>query len=88
MVVAVDELAADDAVAARLLVRDARDRDDRRVRLLVGVHELADAGLIADNDVVAQDDRERLVAHEGPLRHEDGVAKALCPRLPLRRCSC
>ena len=65
-------LGGDDAVAARLLGRDLHDRHDRAVGLVVGVDELADARPVADDDVVGQDHRERLVADE-VLGHQDGV---------------
>ena len=71
----VGRLGIDDAVAAGLLGRDLHHRDDRAVRLVVGVDELADARPVADDDVVGQDDRERLVADE-VLGHQHGVAEA------------
>ena len=70
-----DGSAADDAVAAGLLGRDLHDRHDRAVGLGVGVDELADARPVADDDVVGEDHRERLVADE-VLRHQDRVAEA------------
>ena len=68
-------LGVDHAVAAGLLVGDLHDRDHRRVGLVVGVDQLADARPVADHDVVGQDHRERLVADE-LLGHQDGVAQA------------
>ena len=66
---------ADDAVPAGVLVRDLHDRHDRGVGLVVGMDQLADARPVADDDVVRQDHRERLVADE-VLGHEDRVAEA------------
>src|SRR5438045_8910946 len=70
----VDGLAGDHAVTARLLLRNFHHGDDRTVYLLVGVDELTDAWTIADDDVVRQDHRERLVADE-VLRDEHRVAQ-------------
>ena len=68
-------LRGDDPVAAGLLGRDLHDRHDRGVGLVVGVDELADARPVADDDVVGQDHRERLVADE-VLGHEHRVPEA------------
>ncbi len=65
-------LGGDDAVAARLLARDLHHRHDRAMGLLVGVDQLADAGSVADDDVVGQEDRERLVPDE-VFGHQDGM---------------
>ena len=68
-------LRRDDAVAAGLLGRDLHDRDDRAVVLVVGVDQLADARPVADDHVVGQDHRERLVADQ-VLGHQHRVAEA------------
>ena len=68
-------LRGDDPVAAGRLRRDLHDGDDRRVRLLVGVDQLADARPVGDDDVVRQDDREGLVADQ-VLGHQDRVSEA------------
>ena len=57
-------LGGDDTVAARLLIGDLHDRDDRAVGPPIGVDQLADAWPVADHDVVRQDHREWLVADE------------------------
>ena len=72
---------ADDAVAVRLLVGDRHDRDDRAVGLVVGVHQLPDAGPLAHHDVIREDHGERLVADE-LLRDEDGMAETERLALP------
>src|SRR5215210_357538 len=76
-----DGVAGDHAVAARLLRRHFHDGDDRTVRLLVGMDELADARPVGRDDVVGQDDGEWLVAYQ-VLRHEHRVAKAQLLLLP------
>ena len=68
-------LGIDDPVSAGLLVRDLHDGNDRRVGLVVGMDQLADAGSLADDHVVGQDDCEGLVANE-LLGHQHGVAEA------------
>src|SRR5215212_4852874 len=72
--VRVVRLAVDDAVARDLLVRDTHDRDDRRVRPLVRVDQLADRRSVSDDDVIGQQHRERLVADE-VLGHQDRVSQ-------------
>jgi hypothetical protein len=70
-----DLLAGDHAVAMDVLLGHLHHRHDRAVGLVVGVDQLADAGPVADDHVVAEDHGERLVADD-LLRDEDGVAQA------------
>ena len=72
---ALDLFAGDHAVAMRVLVGDLHDRDDRAVGLVVRMDELADAGPVADHDVVAEDHRERLVPDD-LLGDQHGVPEA------------
>src|SRR6266536_2624461 len=64
----------DDAVAANLFLGDAHDGEHGAVVTLEDVEELPHAWHARDDDVVAQEDAEGLVAHEGP-RTENGVAE-------------
>src|ERR1035437_1575811 len=67
--------AGNDAVPTRLFARHFHDRHDRAMSLLVGVDQLADARALPNHDIVGEDHRERLVAHEIP-RRQHGVAQA------------
>ncbi len=69
------DLAGYDAVSTGVFGRHLHDGHDRAVGLLVGMDQLADAGPLPDDDVVGQDHRERLVAHQ-LLGHQDSVAQA------------
>ncbi len=53
-------------VAARILVGDLLERDDRVSPSFVDAHHLADAGLRRVDDIVSEHDREGLVADEVP----------------------
>src|SRR6266545_3194095 len=64
----------DDAVAADLFLGDAHDGEHGAVVTLEDVEELPHAWHARDDDVVAQEDAEGLVAHQGP-RTENGVAE-------------
>ena len=69
-----DLLAGHDAVLARLRAGHLLERDHGIAAPLVEPHHLADARLVGVHDVVAEHDRERLVADEIPGL-QDGVAE-------------
>ena len=70
-----DLFAGDDAVARGVGLGHLHDRDDRAVRLVIRMDELADARPIANHHIVREDHRERLVADD-LLGHEDGMPEA------------
>src|SRR5439155_13375251 len=66
---------ADDAVQGELARGYAFHREDGLAVALVDGEELADARWVGDDDVVAEEDGEGLVADQGE-RAQDGVAEA------------
>src|SRR5262249_55774077 len=72
----------DDAVLVDAIARHAFDGDDRSTVPLEDLEELPHAGRVGEaDDVVAQEDPERLVANER-ARAQDGVTEAEWLLLP------
>src|SRR3990172_7284997 len=70
-----DFVRLDDAVLDDLFARHLLDGENGVAKTVEDVHELADGGSAAEDDVVRKEDGERLIADEG-AGNEDGVAVA------------